>query len=62
MIETTPYLHLRYERTDCALMCTPAVKEGRGKCSHGDFEKAFTLRQVYTWYLQWLRFLKCCVD
>ncbi|XP_045604599.1 5-oxoprolinase [Procambarus clarkii] len=41
------YLNLRYQGTDCALMCT-AVKDGlMGKnnaCSYGDFKKAFVER------------------
>ena len=45
-IQTTPFLHLRYEKTDCALMCAPDLSVGGGETSsrHGDFEKAFTLR------------------
>ena len=45
-IQTTPFLHLRYEKTDCALMCSPDLSVGGGETSsrHGDFEKAFTLR------------------
>lgn len=41
-ITTTPYLNLRYDRTDCALMCT--AEQGEGVCCHGDFESAFTTR------------------
>ena len=44
-IVTTPYLHLRYDRTDCALMCTatPTNNEDEG-CRHGDFLASFTAR------------------
>ena len=41
-ITTTPFLNLRYDRTDCALMVT--AEEGDGPCRHGDFESAFTTR------------------
>ncbi|KAJ9590444.1 hypothetical protein L9F63_016531 [Diploptera punctata] len=41
-IHTEAYLHLRYEGTDCGLMCTasPATKE-KLACKHGDFETTF---------------------
>ena len=48
-ITTTPFLHLRYEKTDCALMCsaeTPVSSPTYSGCRHGDFEKAFTERWV----------------
>ena len=41
-ITTTPFLNLRYDRTDCALMVT--AEEGEGPCRHGDFELAFATR------------------
>ena len=41
-ITTTPFLNLRYDRTDCALMVT--AEEWEGSCRHGDFEQAFTTR------------------
>ncbi|XP_072855570.2 5-oxoprolinase [Pogona vitticeps] len=44
-ISTESFLHLRYERTDCALMCSakgyPATPE---TCCSGDFGAAFTAR------------------
>ncbi|XP_042319482.1 5-oxoprolinase [Sceloporus undulatus] len=44
-INTEPFLHLRYERTDCALMCSakghPATPNS---CRQGDFGAAFTIR------------------
>lgn len=47
-ISTESYLHLRYEGTDCALMCCtgsefPAMSE---TSKYGDFEKAFLQRLV----------------
>ena len=49
MIQTTPFLHLRYEGTDCALMCTAEISSLVGSpssCRHGDFEGSFTERFV----------------
>ena len=44
-IVTTPYLHLRYDRTDCALMCTATPTNNKDKtCRHGDFLASFTTR------------------
>ncbi|XP_038070278.1 5-oxoprolinase-like [Patiria miniata] len=44
-IETEPYLHLRYDRTDCALMCSAAdYPASQTTCRHGDFELAFNSR------------------
>ena len=42
-IRTTPFLHLRYEGTDCALMVMP---EGISvdECRHGNFKATFTHR------------------
>ena len=43
-IMTTPFLNLRYDKTDCAIMCTAITnKEGIG-CSHGDFLTSFNNR------------------
>ncbi|XP_067146152.1 5-oxoprolinase [Apteryx mantelli] len=46
-IRTEAFLHLRYERTDCALMCSakghPATPQS---CRAGDFRAAFTSRYV----------------
>ncbi|XP_053571428.1 5-oxoprolinase isoform X2 [Bombina bombina] len=46
-IDTEPFLHLRYERTDCALMCSargyPATEDS---CRVGDFKQAFTTRYL----------------
>ncbi|XP_057652765.1 5-oxoprolinase isoform X1 [Diorhabda carinulata] len=39
-ITLEPYLHLRYEGTDCALMCGPAKTENTSP-KHGDFMKSF---------------------
>ena len=43
-IQTTPFLHLRYDKTDCALMCTPVINQGGVACCHGDFLTTFTER------------------
>jgi len=41
-IETTPFLHLRYHGTDCALMCTANQHtKSATSCAHGDFYSAF---------------------
>ena len=49
-MSTTPFLHLRYKGTDCALMVTPWTAEGSdGECQHGDFEATFTKRSVCTY-------------
>lgn len=42
-IEIEPYLHLRYEGTDCALMCQSCKGEG-GLPLNGNFESKFLLR------------------
>lgn len=45
-IETEPYLHLRYNGTDCALMCGPSIMSSNkaSVCSEGDFMKTFINR------------------
>ncbi|XP_033626321.1 5-oxoprolinase-like isoform X1 [Asterias rubens] len=44
-IDTESYLHLRYDRTDCALMCSAAdFPVTKTSCCHGDFEGAFNAR------------------
>ena len=45
-IVTEPYLHLRYEGTDCALMCTTLTQDSETSdlMKHGDFESAFVNR------------------
>ncbi|XP_075067731.1 5-oxoprolinase isoform X2 [Mixophyes fleayi] len=46
-IDTEPFLHLRYERTDCALMCSARGYPGNpDSCRAGDFKKAFTERYM----------------
>ncbi|XP_063777232.1 5-oxoprolinase isoform X1 [Pseudophryne corroboree] len=46
-IDTEPFLHLRYERTDCALMCSAREYPGNpDTCRMGDFRKAFTARYM----------------
>ncbi len=47
-IVATPYLHLRYQRTDCALMVTPDPPSGQDSCNHGNYKTAFTCR-----YMSW---------
>ncbi|XP_075437118.1 5-oxoprolinase-like isoform X2 [Ascaphus truei] len=46
-IDTEPFLHLRYDRTDCALMCSargyPATRDS---CRVADFKQAFTARYL----------------
>lgn len=44
-IHTEAYLHLRYEGTDCPLMCTASQSSSsETACKHGDFKKTFLLR------------------
>ena len=44
-ISVEPFLHLRYEGTDCALMVSADGYEAMTETSkHGDFKKAFTER------------------
>lgn len=44
-IKTEPFLHLRYEGTDCALMCTPANQSSASTTTrHGDFLITFLER------------------
>lgn len=48
-IELEPYLHLRYEGTDCALMCSPSPSVGTDPrsvviASYGDFYSTFVKR------------------
>lgn len=40
-----PYLHMRYDGTDCALMCAPTrPQEGEAPTKHGDFLRSFVER------------------
>ena len=45
-IYTQCFLHLRYEGTDCALMCTPTIQKNSKVSSlrHGDFLTPFLER------------------
>jgi 5-oxoprolinase (ATP-hydrolysing) len=44
-IHTEAYLHMRYDRTDCALMCTATPNStAKSMCKHGDFQKTFLER------------------
>lgn len=46
-ITTTPYLNMRYDKTDCAIMCTAAAAStGSTSCRHGDFLSSFNERPV----------------
>uniref|UniRef100_A0A674GD07 5-oxoprolinase, ATP-hydrolysing n=1 Tax=Taeniopygia guttata TaxID=59729 RepID=A0A674GD07_TAEGU len=46
-IRTEPFLHLRYEGTDCALMVSARGHPAHpGSCAAGDFLAAFTARSV----------------
>ncbi|KAM3929038.1 5-oxoprolinase isoform 1-T1 [Leptodactylus fuscus] len=46
-IDTEPFLHLRYERTDCALMCSARGYPAHpNSCRVGDFKEAFTARYM----------------
>ncbi|KAM8966221.1 5-oxoprolinase [Pelodytes ibericus] len=46
-IDTEPFLHLRYERTDCALMCSArGYPPTADSCRIGDFREAFSSRYV----------------
>ncbi|KAJ1195078.1 hypothetical protein NDU88_004361 [Pleurodeles waltl] len=44
-IDTEAFLHLRYERTDCALMCSSrGYPASQDSCQSGDFKAAFSAR------------------
>ncbi|XP_012239742.1 5-oxoprolinase [Bombus impatiens] len=43
-IETEFFLHLRYQGTDCALMCTPSKNSENNATKHGDFLTTFLER------------------
>ncbi|XP_017878802.1 5-oxoprolinase isoform X2 [Ceratina calcarata] len=43
-IITEPFLHLRYQGTDCALMCTPKSHTQTNSTKHGDFLATFLER------------------
>ncbi|XP_050573300.1 5-oxoprolinase [Bombus affinis] len=43
-IETESFLHLRYQGTDCALMCTPNKNSENNATKHGDFLTTFLER------------------
>ncbi|XP_078607993.1 5-oxoprolinase-like isoform X1 [Branchiostoma floridae x Branchiostoma japonicum] len=46
-IQTEAFLHLRYDRTDCALMCSShGYPPSTDTCGEGDFEKSFTDRYM----------------
>jgi 5-oxoprolinase (ATP-hydrolysing) len=42
-IECEMYLHMRYERTDCALMCMPEKSDDKNVTKYGDFAKSFQI-------------------
>lgn len=39
-----PYLHMRYDGTDCALMCSPLINNNGTSPKHGDFVANFLER------------------
>ncbi|KXJ17835.1 5-oxoprolinase [Exaiptasia diaphana] len=43
-ISTEVFLNLRYDRTDCALMCNAIEDKSKNSCRHGNFEKSFLER------------------
>lgn len=43
-ISTEAFLHMRYEGTDCALMCSGAGSDHKDGLVHGDFKKSFLER------------------
>ncbi|XP_043580840.1 5-oxoprolinase [Bombus pyrosoma] len=43
-IETESFLHLRYQGTDCALMCIPSKNSENNATKHGDFLTTFLER------------------
>lgn len=48
-IGTEAFLHMRYERTDCALMCSASghpARQDTDSSRHGDFRAAFTSRYL----------------
>ncbi|XP_078392252.1 5-oxoprolinase [Cetorhinus maximus] len=48
-ISTEAFLHLRYDRTDCALMCSASghpARQDPDSCRYGDFQAAFTSRYM----------------
>ena len=47
-IKTTPFLNLRYDRTDCALMCIADMTTNNVgvTCRHGNFMASFNARYV----------------
>ncbi|GIY74388.1 5-oxoprolinase [Caerostris darwini] len=38
------YLNMRYERTDCSLMCTTFIDSSEEECFHGNFKRSFLER------------------
>lgn len=49
-IKTDIYLNLRYDRTDCALMCLAAKSSQKAMSKHGDFLATFRQRLVgHSW-------------
>ena len=50
-IVTEPYLHLRYQGTDCALMCTTATGDSEipDVMKHGDFGSMFINRLLFSY-------------
>nr|XP_033788894.1 5-oxoprolinase isoform X2 [Geotrypetes seraphini]XP_033788895.1 5-oxoprolinase isoform X2 [Geotrypetes seraphini]XP_033788896.1 5-oxoprolinase isoform X2 [Geotrypetes seraphini] len=46
-INTEAFLHMRYERTDCALMCSARDRLAtKDTCQAGDFKETFTIRYL----------------
>lgn len=59
-ISTTPFLHMRYEGTDCALMVTPQdTVVSSSECKHGNFGATFTERfaSIHTFHFFRIIFL-----
>lgn len=49
-LQTEPFLHLRYDGTDCALMCSANKKNSiSSDMVHGDFLNGFLTRHIHFW-------------
>lgn len=59
-LHTEPFLHLRYDGTDCALMCSSSKNDGNSKNSstvYDDFLSGFLARYIISFVIIFLYLL-----
>lgn len=59
-LHTEPFLHLRYEGTDCALMCSASHDSSVNSSTiHGDFLSGFLTRFLFCCVIIYIIFILC---